>query len=117
MIVGLGLILDSNYAEFDVVNKLLDKSSSRTAIDNSSTQERSILISYAFDSFRNATVFGNGILYLAKTHGLSVHNQLLKILMNFGLIGFFYIVYFIFDFLSKKLFFILVFMHFTNLII
>jgi O-antigen ligase len=86
----VGLVGASFYFDFDIVNELLEKFTSRTASNESNTQERLGLIAYAFDSFLDSPVLGNGIFYVAKTEGQgnSAHNQILEILTNFGLVGF-----------------------------
>ncbi|MEQ1544785.1 O-antigen ligase family protein [Methyloglobulus sp.] len=88
---GLLILLAAHYFELDFVKELLDKFSSRADSGEGSAQERSHVIVLAINSFFDAPIIGNGIFSVSKTigRGVSSHNELLEVLANFGLIGFF----------------------------
>jgi O-Antigen ligase len=88
---GLLILLAAHYFELDFVKELLDKFSSRADSGEGSAQERSHVIVLAINSFFDAPIIGNGIFSVSKTigRGVSSHNEILEVLANFGLIGFF----------------------------
>jgi hypothetical protein len=88
---GLVAISVAYYFELEILQQLIEKFTSRADSNEDSARERVYLIGYSIDSFFNAPIFGNGIRYVANTagNGNSSHNQILEVLTNFGLIGFF----------------------------
>lgn len=70
----------------DVVVSLLDNVMKRFEGDASSEDRQDVLL-YSFDAFADAPLFGNGSTYLVSKLGVSSHNQLVEILVSYGLLG------------------------------
>jgi len=70
----------------DMVISLIDNVMQRFEGDASS-YERQYVLHYSFDIFANSPLFGNGSTYLVSKLGVSSHNQLVEILVSYGLVG------------------------------
>ena len=71
----------------DVVASLIDNVLQRFEGDESS-DERQDLLRYSFEAFLNSPFFGNGSTYLVGKLGVSSHNQIVEMLVSYGLFGF-----------------------------
>lgn len=70
----------------DEAINLFDNAIKRFEGDASSVA-RQYALRFSFDAFGNSPVFGNGSTYLVSKLGVSSHNQLVEILVSYGLVG------------------------------
>lgn len=89
LVGGLVAVIVMSYLDMDIITSLIERFSERTNKDEHSAHERGRLINLAIDIFQDAPLTGHGLFYLHKEVGASAHNQILEILTNFGLVGFF----------------------------
>lgn len=87
LLIASVFVLFMTIAYPDEVNSLIDNVMQRFEGDSSS-DERQYVLRYSFDVFADSPLLGNGSSYLVSKLGVSSHNQLIEILVNYGLVGF-----------------------------
>lgn len=70
----------------DIVINLIDNVMQRFEGDASS-EERHYVLRYSFDAFADSPLFGHGSTYLVSKLEVSSHNQLVEILVSYGMLG------------------------------